>query len=93
MFFPAATVLQNHGLSLSTEKFTSDMGYIPTSYPRPVVENMEAASLALFCRDNDIAFTALLCVTNVIGPEARAEWKANFREAGRKLRTAIESLL
>ncbi|AFM12609.1 purine or other phosphorylase family 1 [Turneriella parva] len=92
MNLPAATVLQNHGLSLSAEKFARDLGYIPTSYPRPIVENMEAASLALFCRDNGIDFTAVLCVTNVIGPDARAEWKANFREAGNRLRRALESL-
>lgn len=86
---PAATVLQNHGLSLSAEKFEANTGYIPPLYPRPIVENMEATSLALFCRDQGIAFTALLCVTNSIGPEARAEWRTNFREAGARLYTAL----
>jgi len=90
---PNATVLQNHGLSLSAEKFAGNTGYIPPDYPRPIIENMEAASLALYCHERGIAFTALLCVTNAIGPDARAEWKTNFREAGEKLRAALKTLL
>ncbi len=91
--YQTATVLQNHGLSLSAEKFGGNTGYIPPEYPRPIVENMEAASLAFFCRDQGIAFSALLCVTNAIGPQARSEWRANFREAGVRLKAALQELL
>jgi len=82
---PRATVLQNHGLSLDPGKFMLNTGYIPQDYPKPVLENMEAASLALFCHARQIPFSALLCVTNAIGPEGRREWKENFKQAGAKL--------
>lgn len=90
--FAAATVLQNHGISLSAEKFAGNTGYTPPEYPRPFVENMEAASLAFFCHDHGIAFSALLCVTNTIGPEGRGEWRSNFREAGLRLKAAVQEL-
>ncbi len=87
-----ATVLQNHGISLDAEKFAQNTGYIPREYPRPILENMEAASLALYCRKLGIPFTALLCATNVIGPDGRREWKENFRKAGENLATLLSSL-
>lgn len=82
---PSATVLQNHGLSLDPGKFMLNTGYIPPDYPKPILENMEAASLALFCYERRIPFSALMCVTNAIGPEGRREWKENFKQAGAKL--------
>lgn len=88
---PGATVLQNHGLSLNAAKFAGNTGYIPPDYPRPVLENMEAVSLAFFCREQSIPFTAILCATNRIGPNARAEWKANFVEAGQRLAKVLRS--
>lgn len=87
-----ATVLQNHGLSLNAEKFIQNSGYIPPDYPRPFVENMEAASLAFYCARHEIPFTALLCVTNAIGPDGRREWKENFRKAGDLLAKSLSSL-
>jgi nucleoside phosphorylase len=87
-----ATVLQNHGLSLDAGKFTQNTGYIPPEYPKPVLENMEAASLALYCYKQGIPFTALLCVTNAIGADGRVQWKENFRAAGEKLATLLSSL-
>ena len=90
--FAAATVLQNHGVSVSAEKFTANAAAVPADFPRPIVENMEAASLALACRRLDIPFTALLCVTNSIGPEARVQWKQNFRTAGTELARVLQSL-
>lgn len=89
---PQATVLQNHGISLSAEKFSQNMGYIPPDYPRPILENMEASSLALFCQKRQIPFTALLCVTNAIGPEGRREWKENFKRAGAQLAGILASV-
>jgi nucleoside phosphorylase len=84
-----ATVLQNHGISLSSEKFTQNTGYIPPAYPRPILENMEASSLALYCTKHGIPFTALLCVTNAIGPDGRRAWKENFRKAGEILAESL----
>lgn len=89
---PQATVLQNHGVSLDKEKFALNSGYIPPGYPGPILENMEAASLALLCKKENIPFTALLCVTNAIGPDARSEWKKNFKEAGSLLAKQLSSL-
>jgi nucleoside phosphorylase len=77
-----ATVLQNHGISMNAAKFRANQGYIPEHFPRPILENMEAASVSAYCRERDIPFTALLAVSNVIGPEARRQWKANFRDTG-----------
>ena len=88
---PRATVLQNHGLSLSHEKFARNTGYIPPGYPLPVLENMEATSLAFFCHKQAIPFSALLCVTNAIGPDGRREWKENFRRAGEILAETLRS--
>jgi len=88
--FREATVLQNHGISLSAEKFSQNAGYIPAGFPRPLLENMEAASLALYCQKRKIPFTALLCVTNQIGPDGRREWKENFGKAGELLKAALQ---
>lgn len=90
--FTPATVLQNYGVSLDAEKFRANAGKIPAEFPRPALENMEAASLALACRRFGIPFSALLCATNQIGPTARTEWKQNFRAAGEKLAHAIASM-
>lgn len=89
---PQATVLQNHGVSLDQEKFVLNSGYIPPGFPLPVLENMEAASLAFLCTKEKIPFTAILCVTNAIGPNARGEWKQNFKEAGSRLAKQLLSL-
>lgn len=90
--FTPATVLQNYGVSLDAEKFRANAGKIPAEFPRPALENMEAASLALACRRFGIPFSAMLCATNQIGPAARTEWKQNFHAAGEKLAHAIASM-
>lgn len=87
---PSATILQNHGISLDAEKFISNQGYIPPTAARPILENMEAATLAFACRALAIPFSAFMCVTNTIGPNGRAEWRKNFREAGHSLGEFIE---
>lgn len=87
-----ATVLQNYGVSLDAGKFIANTQKIPLDFPRRVVENMEAASLALACKHLSIPFSALLCVTNEIGPAARAEWRQNFRAAGEKISRAFSAL-
>ena len=90
--FSPATVLQNHGVSTDLTKFVSNAGYIPTNYPKPIIENMEAASLAQLCRGLKIPFTALLAVTNTIGPDARTQWKHNFRQAGEQLAKTLQQI-
>lgn len=88
---PAATIVQNQGISLNQEKFIANTGYIPMDYPQTYLENMEATSLALFCKSQGIAFSAVVCVTNLIGPNGRADWRKNFREAGTKLRAILKT--
>jgi nucleoside phosphorylase len=90
---PPATVLQNHGVTTDAAKFASNTGYIPPSYPKPIIENMEAASLAQLCRRMQIPFTALMAVTNTIGPDARSQWKRNFRQAGEQLAKALQQIV
>ncbi len=90
---PAATLLQNQGVSIDRTKFVSNAGYIPPNYPRPVLENMEAAALAELCRTKQIPFTALIAVTNTIGPDARLQWKQNFRRTGEMLAASLRSIL
>lgn len=87
-----ATVLQNHGVSLNAEKFKRNAAYIPPNYPHPILENMEASSLAFFCKGQHISFTALLCATNIIGSDARAQWRKNSTEAGSRLANVLRSL-
>lgn len=91
--FSPATVLQNHGVSTDLTKFVSNAGYIPPDYPRPILENMEAAALAQLCRRLQIPFTALIAVTNIIGPDARLQWKQNFRRAGEQLAVSLRQVL
>ncbi|MFZ5628521.1 MAG: hypothetical protein ACOY5B_05295 [Spirochaetota bacterium] len=91
--FSPATVLQNHGVSTDLTKFVSNAGYIPADYPRPIIENMEAASLAQLCRRLQIPFTAFLAVTNTIGPDARMQWKQNFRRAGEELAKTLQQIV
>lgn len=91
--FAAATVLQNHGVSIDAGKFQANQEYIPAEFPHPILENMEAASLALHCQGLGVRFSALLCVTNAIGADARTEWKNNFRSAGEKLAGVLPALL
>jgi len=86
----AATILQNQGISLDSEKFSANTKYIPSGYPAPYLENMEATSLAMHCKKHAIPFTAIVCVTNVIGPNGRNDWKKNFQAAGVKLRAFFE---
>lgn len=89
----SATILQNHGISLDAEKFIANQGYIPPTAPRPILENMEAATLAFACRALAIPFSAFVCVTNTIGPNGRAEWRQNFRTAGERLGEFIERVI
>lgn len=86
--FSSATVLQNAGVSIDAKKFEQNLGYVPPAFPRPVLENMEALSLALYCAKEKISFSALLQVTNAIGPEGRRQWRTNFKAAGVALRAA-----
>lgn len=88
-----ATLLQNYGVSLDAGKFLANTQKIPADFPRRAVENMEAASLALACKRLSIPFSAMLCVTNEIGPAARIQWKQNFRAAGEKLAHAFKNFL
>lgn len=87
--FSTATVLQNAGVSIDARKFELNLAYIPPTFPRPVLENMEAFSLALYCAKEKIYFSALLRVSNVIGPEGRRQWQENFKAAGVALRATF----
>lgn len=86
---PSATVLQNYGVSLDAQKFAANAANIPAQYPRPILENMEAASLAVACNRLQIPFAAVLCVTNTVAADARQQWKKNFSSAGKLLRDAL----
>ncbi|MCX7632143.1 MAG: hypothetical protein N2Z22_02280 [Turneriella sp.] len=91
--FPRATLLQNHGVSLRREKFYTNAAHIPADFPQPVLENMEATSLAEHCRRKQVPFSALIAVSNTIGSNARNEWRKNFRTAGQKLALALRRCL
>lgn len=91
-FFPA-TVVQNHGVSLDAEKFLQNTHYVPPQYPCPILENMEAASLAWLCNQWELPFSALLYTTNTIGPDARTQWKEHYSTAGEKLAALLRGVL
>jgi|GEM_PF-1954822 len=56
-------------------------------------ENMEALSLSYACHKRQIPFMALLCCTNQICPEGRAQWRQNYLKAGELLFEALSATL
>ncbi len=45
------------------------------------VENMEAYAVAWACARAGVTFAAVLGITNAVGPDAHAQWKANRDQA------------
>ena len=57
------------------------------------VEHLEAFGVAAAAREVGIPFLAVLCITNVVGPNAHTEWLANRDQAQAAARAAIKPLL
>lgn len=57
------------------------------------VEHLEAYGVAIACRDLGIPFTAVLGISNIVGPEAHAQWLANRDAAQDAARAACRILL
>lgn len=60
---------------------TSDVDLAVALGVHATVEHMEAYGVALACQDAGVPFCAVLAVTNIVGPDAHAQWKANRAEA------------
>ncbi|MCB1140316.1 MAG: hypothetical protein KDK23_16280, partial [Leptospiraceae bacterium] len=60
---------------------------------RPVLENLEAFSLARFCEIHKIEFSAFLAITNRVGPEGSEEWKQNYRAMAETLQEKVRPVL
>ncbi len=56
-------------------------------------ENMEAFGLACAAARSELPFCAVLALTNRVGPDGSAQWRANHREMGRALQEAILRVL
>jgi len=78
------TLFSTFGISVSAENFRFKKGIF--------WENMEALSLSYTCYKNKIPFSALICCTNQIGPDARVQWKVNFQKAGVILNDGLKKL-
>ena len=59
----------------------------------PVMENLEVFGMARFCEIHKIGFTALMAVTNQVGPEGSAHWAQNFKAMGLELQQKVRPLL
>lgn len=53
------------------------------------VEHMECMAAALACAAEGVPFCAILAVSNAVGPDAHAQWRANRAEAQRRAVAAI----
>ncbi len=59
----------------SDPSLAARLGFLAT------VEHMEAYGAALACADAGVSFSAVLGITNVVGPDAHAQWKAHRAQA------------
>ena len=57
------------------------------------VEHLESFGVAAAAREVGIPFLAVLCITNIVGPNAHTEWLANRDSAQAAARAAIAPLL
>ncbi|HJN77691.1 MAG TPA: hypothetical protein QGF58_27470 [Myxococcota bacterium] len=57
------------------------------------VEHMEAFGAACACAQRDVPFLAVLGISNVVGPDAHAEWLVHRNAAQDAARAAVETLL
>lgn len=57
------------------------------------VEHMEAFGVALACRNAGVPFTAVLGITNEVGPDAHAQWLTHRDAAQAAAREAVKHLL
>ena len=60
---------------------TSDVDLAVALGTHATVEHMESYGAALACQDAGVPFGAVLGITNIVGPDAHAQWKANRVEA------------
>jgi len=61
--------------------------------PRPRVENLEAFAVARACARRDVPFAAVVGLSNVVGPDAHATWKAMAPLASTAVAQALEAWL
>jgi nucleoside phosphorylase len=52
-------------------------------------ENMECFGLAWVAHKKNISFTAILAITNDVGPLGSDQWRANYRAYSRELQKRI----
>lgn len=57
------------------------------------VEHLEAFGVAAAAREVGIPFLAVLCITNIVGPNAHTQWLANRDSAQAAARAAIAPLI
>lgn len=57
------------------------------------VEHLEAFGVALACQHAGVGFTAVLGISNVVGPDAHVQWLSHRDEAQDAARNAVRPLL
>lgn len=73
---PAPTEVHGEASVLTNAAITTDPALIE-AYAGWEVEHMETYGVALACAEAGVPFGAILGITNIVGPDAHAQWRAN----------------
>lgn len=78
---------------LTVDAITTDPALTGTFGEAWAVEHMETWAVAWACREHGVPFVPILGLSNVVGPQAHAQWKAHRGEAEAAARAVVRRLL
>ena len=78
---------------LTSGAVTTDMTLAKRLADGWTVEHLEAFGVAVACQNAGVPFTAVLGISNLVGPEAHAQWLTHRDAAQEAARQAIRPLL
>lgn len=81
------------GLTNSTDSITLVTPVDRSGMDFPDYENLEGYGVARVCWQYDLPYAAVFALTNHVGPEGSAQWRANFRSMSIELQALIASAL
>lgn len=81
------------GLTNSTDSITLVTPPGNGSAAVPDYENLEGYGIARVCWQYDLPYAAVFALTNHVGPEGSAQWRANFRSMSTELQALVASVL
>ncbi|MEQ1570081.1 MAG: hypothetical protein ABMA64_30890, partial [Myxococcota bacterium] len=77
---------------LTLAAITTDPALVNTLGSTWQVEHMEAYAVAAACREYGVPFTAVLGITNDVGPDAHRQWLAHRDEVQAAVRAAVRGV-